>query len=136
MAVALLSLVGLFISLYLLAHSLGVTGPVVCGIGDCATVQSSAYAWIGPIPVSGLGVAGYAALLALALVGIQPAFRDSAPISLLLLTGAGVGVAFSGWLTYLEAVVIQAWCMWCVASAIVIVLVFLATIPEVERLRT
>ncbi len=35
MAVSVLSLVGLLISLYLLAHSLGLTGPVMSGIGDC-----------------------------------------------------------------------------------------------------
>lgn len=135
MAVALLSLVGLFVSLYMLAHSLGLTGPVVCGLGDCATVQASEYAWIGPIPVAGLGVGGYTALLALALLGIQPGFRESRAIPLLLVVGAVVGVAFSAWFTYLEAAVINAWCMWCVVSAVVMVLVFVAVIPELGRLR-
>lgn len=133
MVVAVLSLVGLFIALYLLAHSLGWTGSLICGIGECATVQSSAWAWVGPIPVSGIGVAGYAVLLGLALVGLRPGLRRSRTVGLLLLAGSGAGVAFSAWLTYLEAFVIRAWCQWCVVSAILITLIFLATLPELRR---
>lgn len=133
MVVAVLSLVGLFVSLYLMAHSLGWTGSLICGIGECATVQSSAWAWVGPIPVSGIGVAGYAALLGLALVGLRPDLRRSRTVGLLLLAGSGAGVAFSAWLTYLEAFVIRAWCQWCVVSAILITLIFLASLPELRR---
>lgn len=133
MAVAVLSLVGLFVAFYLLAHSLGWTGPLICGIGECATVQASAYAWVGPIPVSGIGVAGYAALLALAVLGLRPGMRRSRSIGLLLLAGAAGGVAFSAWLTYVEAFVLRAWCQWCVISAILIFLIFLAALPELGR---
>lgn len=133
MVVAVLSLVGLFVALYLMAHSLGWTGSLICGIGECATVQASAYAWVGPIPVSGIGVAGYAALLGLALVGLRPGMRHSRTVGLLLLAGSGAGVAFSAWLTYLEAFVIRAWCQWCVVSAILIFLIFLASLPELRQ---
>ena len=40
MVIAVLSMVGLFVALYLMAHNLGLTGPIVCGVGDCGTVQS------------------------------------------------------------------------------------------------
>jgi len=50
MVIAVLSMVGLFVALYLMAHNLGLTGPIVCGVGDCGTVQSSVYAKVGPIP--------------------------------------------------------------------------------------
>lgn len=133
MVVAVLSLVGLFVALYLLAHSLGWTGPVICGIGECETVQSSSYAWVGPLPVSGIGVAGYAALLGLAVVGLRPGMRRSRAVGLLLLAGSAAGVAFSAWLTYLEAFVIRAWCQWCVISAVLIFLIFLACLPELRR---
>lgn len=133
MVVAVLSLVGLFVALYLMAHSLGWTGSLICGIGECATVQSSTYAWVGPIPVSGIGVAGYAALLVLAFLGLRPGLRRSRTVGLLLLAGSGAGVAFSAWLTYLEAFVIRAWCQWCVVSAILIFLIFLASLPELRQ---
>ena len=135
MIVALLSLVGLFVALYLLAHNLGLTGPIVCGVGSCETVQSSQWAHVGPMPVSGIGVLGYLTLLGLSILGLQPKFARAPWVALLLLGGSLLGVVFSGWLTYLEAVVIRAWCQWCVVSAIVITLIFLACLPELGRLR-
>jgi uncharacterized membrane protein len=135
MGVAVLALIGFFISLYLLAYHLGWLGAIVCGLGSCATVQASPYATLGPVPVPALGVAGYLALVVLGLLGVQPAFRGSRAVAILLLGGATAGFAFSAYLTYLEAVVIQAWCMWCVISAIVMTLIFLASLPEALRLR-
>lgn len=135
MVIALLSLVGLFVAMYLWAHNAGLMGEIVCGVGDCATVQSSQYAKIGPVPVSAIGVFGYLALMSLSFAGIQPSQRDSGLIGGLLLAGATFGVLFSGYLTYLEAAVINAWCQYCVASAIIMTLIFVATIPEAVRLR-
>ena len=135
MVIAILALTGLFVALYLWAHNAGLTGPIQCGIGDCETVQSSEYARIGPVPVSAIGVFGYAALMVLSFVGIQPGNRDSTRIGALLLAGSTVGVAFSGYLTYLEAAVIQAWCQYCVISAILMTLSFFASLPEAARLR-
>ncbi|MEQ1855615.1 MAG: vitamin K epoxide reductase family protein [Longimicrobiales bacterium] len=135
MLVSVLSLIGFFVAIYLWAHNAGLTGPIVCGVGDCATVQSSEYARIGGVPVSAIGVGGYTALFLLSLIGLQPPQRASRTIAALLLSGSAFGVAFSGYLTYLEAAVIQAWCQYCVASAIIITLIFLATLPEIGRLK-
>jgi uncharacterized membrane protein len=134
MVVAVLSLVGFFVSLYMLAFSLGLLGEIICGVGDCATVQASPWAHIGPVPVAGLGVVGYGVLLGVSLFGLQPAGIEAAAVPVLLMSGAVVGVAFSAWLTYLEAFVIHAWCQWCVTSAIVMVLIFFASLPEARRL--
>ena len=135
MAVAVLSLIGVFLAFYLLANNLGWTPPIPCGSGDCDVVQSSRYAWIGPAPVSAIGLAGYLALFALSIAGLQRSLVRSRAIALLLFAGALAGVLFSAYLTYLEAVVIQAWCRYCVASAILIAVVFLATLPELKRIR-
>ncbi len=134
MAVSILSLMGLLISLYLLAHSLGLTGPVMCGIGDCEAVQASPYSYIGPIPISGIGTVGYLLLLVLAFLGLQPRFTRSKVVSLLLLGGSLLGVAFSVYLTYLEAFVIHAWCQWCVSSAVIITVIFILLLPEIRKL--
>lgn len=133
--VSVLSLVGFFVALYLWAHNAGLTGPIVCGVGDCATVQSSPYAKIGPVPVSAIGVAGYTALFLLSFAGLQPKLRESRVIAALLLGGSTGGVAFSAYLTYIEAAVIEAWCQYCVASAIIITLIFFTSLPEIARLR-
>lgn len=134
MIIALLAMVGLSVALYMWAYSAGLTGPVLCSIGDCEAVQNSEYAHVAGIPVAAFGVAGYLVLLLVAFLGLQPRFGASRGISLLLLLGGLVGVAFSAYLTYLEAFVILAWCQWCVSSAIIMALAFLASIPELKRL--
>jgi len=135
MAISLLATIGFFVALYLWSHNLGLTGPMVCGIGDCGTVQASEYATVGPVPVSAIGVAGYLILIALSMLGLQPAHRGSKLIGGLMLAGSGVGVVFSAYLTYLEAAVINAWCQYCVISAILITLIFLACLPELAHLK-
>ena len=132
MAVAVLSLIGLFVALYLLAYSLGLI-PLLCGVGSCETVQASEWAKVGPVPVPLLGVAGYLSLLAAALFGLQPDHQDERGPGLILLALAAIGVAYSGFLTYLEARVINAWCMWCVISAVLMTLILLASLPEAFR---
>lgn len=133
MAIAVMALIGLFIAFYLLAHALGWTGSLLCGLGDCARVQESPYSSIGPIPVAGIGVAGYVALLVISFLGIQPSHRASRTVGALLLSGGALGFVFSLYLTYLEGAVIHAWCQWCVMSAILMTLIFLASLIEVRR---
>ena len=132
MVVAVLSLIGVFVALYLLAHSIGLI-PLICGVGSCETVQSSQWAKVGRVPVPLIGVAGYGSLLVVALLGIQPSRQGSRAIGLLMIGLASIGAAYTAFLTYLEAAVIQAWCVWCVTSAVLMTLIFLASLPELVR---
>ena len=86
------------------------------------------------MPVSALQLLGYLLMLGAALLGIQPGGRDSALVSRSLVGLSTVALAYSGWLTYLEAYVIHAWCQWCVTSAILVTLIFMAALPEWKRL--
>jgi uncharacterized membrane protein len=135
MVIAVLSMAGLFVAFYLFAHSMGWTGPLICGIGECATVQSSKWAKVGPVPVSALGIIGYLVMLGASLRGLQPAAVASRGVSGLLVASSTIALAYSAWLTWLEAFVIHAWCQWCVISAILVTLIFLAALPEWARLR-
>lgn len=135
MVIAVLSLVGIFLAFYLVAHNLGWIPPIPCGFGNCEAVQGSKWAYVGPIPVSAIGLLGYVALFVLALLGLQPWGRTSTAIPLMMLLGSFGGVVFSAWLTYLEAVVIKAWCQYCVGSAVLITVIFLFCLPEIARLR-
>ena len=135
MIAAVLSLIGVFLAFYLVANNMGWIPPIPCGSGACGLVQSSKYAWIGPVPVSAIGLGGYLALFALSIAGLQASLAGSRAIAFLLFAGALLGVLFSAYLTYLEAMVIQAWCRYCVASAILITVIFVATLPEVRRIR-
>lgn len=125
MVSALLALVGLLISLYLWFWKIGVLGALACGDGACERVQLSPYAYLFGVPVAFFGVAGYLAILVVSLAGVHGAAEARWPTRAITLL-SGAGVLFSGYLTWLEAVVIEAWCRWCIASAVVILAIFVA----------
>jgi uncharacterized membrane protein len=134
MGAALMSLVGLFVSAYLYLYKIGRIGTLACGTGACETVQTSAWSRFAGVEVALIGVVGYAALLVVALIALQPAARRW-PANLLTVLASG-GVLFSAYLTYLELFVIRAICRWCVGSALIIlsilILALLARRDEAE----
>ena len=133
MAVTVLSLVGLFISVYLLLYKLGVYGELACGTGSCETVQASEYATLLGLPVAGWGVGWYGAVFVLAFLSTQAAFSEARWLSRTVLLLAAGGLAFSGYLTYVELFVIDAVCRWCVVSALITVAIFLLAMPSRAR---
>ncbi len=133
MAAAALALVGLLVAAYLWLWKIGVVGTLACGTGGCEVVQTSEYAVLFGIPVAAYGAAGYLGILLLSLVGIQPAFENNRRISVIMVGVSGAGVAFTAYLTYLEAAVIHAWCRWCLVSAAIITLIFLISAADLTR---
>jgi uncharacterized membrane protein len=135
MAIALLALGGLLISAYLTMYKVGMLGAIQCTIGGCEKVQSSRWATFLGLPVSAWGLGAYVTLLVIAMLGVQPRFARERWVALALFGLSAVGVAFSAYLTYLEAFVIHAWCQWCVISAILITLIFLLSLPGLRQAR-
>jgi len=126
MAIAVLALIGLFISLYLLFYHLGWYGGLVCGSGAhaCEYVQTSRYARFLGWPVPGWGVAWYASVFGIALLGVQPTFGDHPWTGRLLSLLAVGGLAFTIYLTSVELFVLRAVCRWCVGSAAITTAIF------------
>jgi uncharacterized membrane protein len=124
MLTALVALVGLFVALYLAMYKMGLIGTLACGTGGCETVQLSRWAVFLGLPVATWGVGYYALVLVLAIAGLQDRWVDSRGLALSMLIVTGWGVLFSTWLTYLELFVINAICRWCVASAVLAVILF------------
>ena len=124
MLIAVLALCGVFLSAYLTLYKAGMIGTLACGTGECETVQLSRWATFLGLPVAAWGVGFYVAVLAMALVGVQERFADSRGFALGLALLTGWGVLFSAWLTYLELFVIHAICRWCVASAVLTLVLF------------
>ncbi|UCF41900.1 MAG: vitamin K epoxide reductase family protein [Gemmatimonadota bacterium] len=135
MTVAVLSVIGFFISLYLWLWKVGFLGSLACGDGGCETVQLSDYADFLGIPVPFWGMVGYVVMLAVSLGGLQPRWAERREPTLLLLLISGVGIGFTAYLTYLEAFVIHAWCRWCIVSAVIIVLIFMAALAGIRTAR-
>jgi uncharacterized membrane protein len=124
-----LCLMGLVVAGYLAyvetAHVTAVCGPV----GDCNTVQQSAYARLfGILPIGVLGVIGYLAIATAWLVARYAKDNVSNWAAVALLVFSGGGTLFSIYLTYLEPFVIGATCTWCITSAILITIIMLVSL--------
>jgi len=135
MTAAVLALGGLFVSLYLWLHKLGVIGTLQCGTGGCEQVQTSPYASVLGVPVAAYGVAGYSALLVVALISIQPALAARRAPAMALTALAGLGFLFTLYLKYVEFFVMRAVCRWCVASALLITSIFVVSLLGLRRER-
>jgi uncharacterized membrane protein len=133
MATAVLSLLGLFVAAYLWLYKAGYIGTLACGAGGCETVQLSPYSVFLGVDVALYGIAGYLTLFALSLLGLHPTIVGRAWPDRALVVLSGIGVAFTLYLTWLELFVIHAVCRWCVASAVIITLIFLAALTGTLR---
>ena len=125
MLMALVSLIGLFIGIYLTMYKLGFIGTLACGVSSCEKVQSSRWSYFLGVPVATWGGAFYGLMLALTLASLTERFGASLRLSQTILAVTGIGVLFTAYLNYLEAFVLHAWCMWCIISACLVIVLFL-----------
>jgi uncharacterized membrane protein len=79
---------------------------------DCGVVNRSPFAMIGPVPVAAIGMAGYLLLGALALMRRR----------VLVLAASLVGLGFALYLSHIEKDVLMVWCLYCVISQGVILI--------------
>jgi uncharacterized membrane protein len=119
-----LALAGLGIAAYL-TYARYAHAALACTTGGCETVQSSEYATLAGIPVPVLGLAGYAAILATAFVRGEL----GALAGLALALG---GFAFSIYLVYVQWAIIEAFCVWCLASDVVMLLLVVVSLLRVR----
>jgi uncharacterized membrane protein len=115
-----LAVVGLGVSSYL-SYTHWAHASVACGgLGSCNEVNNSKYAEVAGIPVAFLGALSYVALIASALAWLW--WRPSGlawPV--MFFWGLSlVGALYSAYLTYVELFVLGAVCVYCVASASII----------------
>ncbi len=133
--IALLALAGLFDSvLALRIHLQDPNAAPPCAVSerwDCGTVNHSRFSSFPPlafdedptskkihIPVAIFGIVGYALIAGLALANQLWA----------TLQAAEIGFAFAAFLSFMEAYVIEKWCIYCVVSQIIIALILASTI--------
>jgi uncharacterized membrane protein len=122
-----LAVIGVGIAGYLTyVHYAGIAPVCAAGGGGCEKVQSSQWSELAGVPVALIGLIGYLAILAtLAVRGETPAL---ARVGM-----AAVGTGFSAYLTYRELFSIEAICQWCVASAILMTLLFIGSAIDYVR---
>jgi vitamin-K-epoxide reductase (warfarin-sensitive) len=119
--IAVLALGGVIVSAISLQRHYAKSKTEFCDFNQqfsCDIVNRSEYSSIMGIPVAGIGVAGYVALLALSTLSKS---RPETPSR--LLGAALAGLAFALYLTYVEAHVLNTWCILCVISLVLICLI-------------
>jgi vitamin-K-epoxide reductase (warfarin-sensitive) len=119
--IAILSLAGMVVSSVSLHHHYGVSQTNYCDFGasfNCDIVNRSIYSTVLGVPDALIGIVGYGLLLALATI-----YRAKAETPFMLLIAATAGLAFALYLTYIEKFVLATWCILCLSSLTLIVLI-------------
>jgi vitamin-K-epoxide reductase (warfarin-sensitive) len=132
-AISLLAVAGMAISAFSLQRHYARSATSFCEVGErfnCDIVNRSEYSTVMGIPVAGIGVLGYGALLALATV-----YRSRPETPLRLLSAALAGLAFALYLTYVEAYKLDTWCILCLSSLAVIAMISLLGVALKLRAR-
>jgi uncharacterized membrane protein len=137
MIIAVLALFGLLVAAYMALYKFGVIGTLACGgTGSCETVQTSKWAVMWGVPVPVIGAVGYAVIIGVALLGLQPRWFNSRRLANALFILATAAFVYSMYLSYLEQFVIGAWCRYCIASAVIATLIWIFSLAELPRLRS
>jgi uncharacterized membrane protein len=128
-----LAVAGLGISSYL-SYTHWAHATIACGgVGNCNLVNNSEYAELAGVPVALLGALCYMALIASALAWLwwRPA-GFAWPVMVFWGLSVG-GTLYSAYLTYVELFVLEAICVYCVASAAIIATSFLISTGWIIR---
>ncbi len=109
---------GIGVAAYIAIADSGGGAPVcLAGGSGCQTVANSTYSHLLGVNIAAFGIAGYVLLLVASLLRGDAARMGGFGLSL-------VGFGYSVYLTYLELFKIEAICQWCVASAILMAILF------------
>lgn len=109
---------GIGVAAYIAIEAAGGDAPAcIAGGSGCETVASSSYSRLLGVNIAVFGIAGYALLLAAALLRGDAARMAGFVVSL-------IGFGYSVFLTYIEVFKIEAICQWCVASAVLMTVLF------------
>jgi uncharacterized membrane protein len=110
--VTILGLAGAAVSAYIWYKQV-TSGPVLCIGTGCARVIRSSYGRLLGIPNGALGLAYFTVAAAVPLIaGTLPWARS------LLVAVSAVALVLYVYLVYLQAVVLRAWCVWCLGSGV------------------
>ena len=131
--IALIAIAGIYVSvLALRVHYMDPAAAPPCAVTekfDCGAVNHSRFAVFPPksfdeptgakhVPIAALGIVAYASMLIVALLGRW----------WLLFEMAQIGFLFAGFLSYLEAFVLEKWCIYCLWSQGIVTTILFLTV--------
>jgi vitamin-K-epoxide reductase (warfarin-sensitive) len=132
LCISILSLAGTVVSAVSLQRHYAKSTTQFCDFAQrfsCDIVNRSEYSSIAGIPVAAIGIAGYGFLFVLS------AFSRRRPETTnRLLLAAIAGLLFAVRLTYIEAYTLETWCILCLLSlALILLITVLATIVKLAK---
>ena len=128
----LLACLGVLDASYLLIYKLTSNNAMCLGNGGCHDVNFSPYSQIAGIPVSLFGMAAYLLMAVILLLESRLEIaKDDGPLAIFGVSLAGT--IFTGYLTWIEIYVIHKLCPFCVASAIIIVMIFILAVVRLVK---
>ena len=133
MVIAVLALGGAFLAAYLALYHYGYVGDLSCGTCGCEVVQASRYAKFIGLPVALWGAGYYLTVFLIATIGTVGANADRLWPSKALVALNGWSVLFSGYLTWAEIAKINQICRYCVASAIIVLVLFVLSVIDLWK---
>lgn len=117
--IAFVAALGIGVATYIAIAESGGGSPVcLAGGTGCKTVAESSYSHVAGVNIAVFGAIGYLLLLATAFFANDLARFGGFAVSL-------GGFGYSIFLTYIELFKIEAICQWCVASAVLMTILFL-----------
>ena len=131
-----LTVIGLLVAIYMTIYAITSNDNMCVGSQDCSIVNASKYSKITvagvKIPVAVLGVAGYAAILAVLLLEQRIGFLEQNG-TLAFFGLSLMGFLFTLYLIYVEIALIRAYCPFCIASQSAMTLIFILSVIRVVR---
>ena len=131
-----LTVIGLLVAMYMTVYAITSNDNMCIGSQDCSVVNASKYSKIEiagfKIPVAVLGVAGYAAILAVLLLEQRLGFLQQNG-TLVFFGLSLMGFLFTLYLIYVEVALIKAYCPFCIASQTAMTLIFILSVIRVVR---
>ncbi len=133
------SALGVVLSIYLTYLHYAQLAALFCEEGSgCDVVRQSGYSILLGVPIAVLGIVGYLSIFIFTIISFP---KGKSWLSLYLASLAGF--VFSAYLTYLEVFVIDAICLYCIISALIMTVIFIAALlakaelyPKLSMLKT
>ncbi len=119
--IIILSILGLAISSLSLVNHYSTSKSSYCSFGDnfnCDIVNRSIYSQVSGVPVALIGMIGYVVLALLSWLTRRGNDQRG-----FMIAAALAGLGFSLYLTYIEKFVLATWCILCLSSFAIIVLI-------------
>lgn len=127
-----LTVIGLLVSIYMSIYKFTSDERMCVGSQDCSVVNASRYSEVYGIPVAVIGVAGYAAILAVLLLERRLGFLQQNG-SMAFFGLSLTGFLFTLYLIFVEVALIKAYCPFCITSQVAMTLIFILSVIRVVR---